>query len=51
MVQSIDQFKSLISAKDGVARPNLYRIKFPSMPGATAEAHCHLGRGPWIRTR
>ena len=37
MVQSIDQFKSLISAKDGVARPNLYRIKFPSMPGATAE--------------
>lgn len=37
MVQSIDQFKSLISAKGGVARPNLFRIKFPSMPGATSE--------------
>ena len=37
MVQSIDQFKSLVSAKDGVARPNLFRIKFPSLPGSTAE--------------
>lgn len=37
MVQTIDQFKSLVSAKGGIARPNLFRIKFPSLPGATAE--------------
>ena len=37
MVQSIDQLKSLVSAKDGVARPNLFRIKFPSLPGASSD--------------
>ena len=37
MVSTIDQFKSLVSAKGGVARPNLFRIKFPSIPGATSE--------------
>jgi len=37
MVQTIDQFKSLVTAKGGIARPNLFRIKFPSLPGATAE--------------
>jgi hypothetical protein len=37
MVATIDKFKSLISAKGGMARPNLFRIKFPSLPGATAE--------------
>ena len=37
MVQSIDQLKSLVSAKDGIARPNLFRIKFPSLPGASSE--------------
>ena len=37
MVQSIDQFKSLISNKRGIARPNLFRIKFPSLPGSTSE--------------
>jgi len=37
MVATIDKFKSLISAKGGIARPNLFRIKFPSLPGATAE--------------
>ena len=37
MVSTIDQFKSLVGAKGGIARPNLFRIKFPSLPGATAE--------------
>jgi len=37
MVATIDKFKSLISAKGGIARPNLFRIKFPSLPGATSE--------------
>tara|TARA_R100000951_G_scaffold115714_1_gene124710 strand:- start:5603 stop:6304 length:702 start_codon:yes stop_codon:yes gene_type:complete len=37
MVATIDKFKSLISAKGGMARPNLFRIKFPSLPGATSE--------------
>lgn len=37
MVQTIDRFKSLINAKGGVARSNLFRIKFPSLPGATSE--------------
>ena len=37
MVSSIDQFKSLVNAKGGVARTNLFRIKFPSLPGATSE--------------
>jgi len=34
---AIDQFKSLVSNKGGMARPNLFRIKFPSLPGATSE--------------
>lgn len=37
MVQSIDQFKSLISNKDGIARTNLFRVKLPSLPGGTSE--------------
>ena len=37
MVSTIDQFKSLVSARGGIARPNLFRIKFPSIPGATSE--------------
>lgn len=37
MVATIDKFKSLIGAKGGMARPNLFRIKFPSLPGATSE--------------
>lgn len=37
MVQTIDQFKSLISNKDGIARTNLFRVKLPSLPGATSE--------------
>lgn len=37
MVSSIDQFKSLVSAKGGVARTNLFRIKFPSLAGASSE--------------
>lgn len=37
MVQSIDQFKSLINNKNGLARSNLFRVKLPSLPGATSE--------------
>lgn len=37
MVATIDKFKSLISAKGGIARSNLFRIKFPSLPGASSE--------------
>ena len=37
MAGTIDQLKSMISAKDGIARPNLFRIKFPSLPGASGE--------------
>ena len=37
MVESIDRFKSLISNKNGVARSNLFRVKLPSIPGATSE--------------
>ena len=37
MVATIDRFKSLVNAKGGIARPNLFRIKFPSLPGATSE--------------
>ena len=37
MANSLNQLKSLITAKGGVARPNLYRIKFPSLPGSTSE--------------
>lgn len=34
---NIDYFKSFIGAKDGIARSNLFRVKFPSLPGATSE--------------
>ena len=37
MAQSIDQFKSLINNKNGLARSNLFRVKLPSLPGATSE--------------
>lgn len=30
---SIDQFKSLVSSKEGIARSNLFRVKFPALPG------------------
>ena len=36
-MSSIDQLKSLVSRKDGIARPNVFRVKFPSIPGATSE--------------
>jgi len=36
-MSSIDQLKSLVSRKDGVARPNVFRVKLPSIPGATSE--------------
>lgn len=34
---SIDQFKSLVSRKGGLARANIFRVKLPSIPGATSE--------------
>lgn len=34
-MSSIDQFKSIVSAKEGVARPNLFAVELPSLPGAT----------------
>jgi len=37
MVATIDKFKSLVSAKGGIARTNLFRIKFPTLAGATSE--------------
>lgn len=32
---SIDQFKSLVSQKNGIARPNLFRVQLPALPGAS----------------
>lgn len=37
MSNSVDYLKSLISQKNGIARPNLFRVKLPSLPGATSE--------------
>ena len=34
---NIEQMKSLISRKDGIARSNVFRVKLPSLPGATSE--------------
>lgn len=34
---NIDQFKSLVSLKGGLARANVFRVKLPSIPGATSE--------------
>jgi hypothetical protein len=33
---SIEQLKSLISSKGGVARPNVFRVFLPSIPGASS---------------
>jgi len=33
---NIDQFKSLISSKQGVARPNVFKVELPSIPGASS---------------
>ena len=37
MAYSIDQMKSLISRKGGVSEANVFRVEFPSLPGASAE--------------
>lgn len=37
MAGTVDQFKSLVSAKGGLARNNLWRVKLPSLPGGRAE--------------
>lgn len=36
MANNIDQFKSLVSQKQGVARPNVFKVELPSIPGATS---------------
>ena len=36
MGNSIDQLKGLISQKGGVAKPNVFRVLLPSIPGATS---------------
>lgn len=33
---SVDELKSLISAKDGIARSNIFRVELPSLPGANS---------------
>jgi len=33
---SIEQLKSIISQKDGIARGNVFSVRLPSMPGATS---------------
>jgi len=33
---SIEEFKSLVTNKNGLARSNLYRIKLPALPGASS---------------
>lgn len=37
MSDSIDRLKSLMSQRDGIARSNLFRVKLPTLPGATME--------------
>jgi len=34
---SIEQLRSLVTQKDGIARGNVFRVKLPSMPGASSE--------------
>tara|TARA_R110000868_G_scaffold382366_1_gene648949 strand:+ start:29405 stop:30124 length:720 start_codon:yes stop_codon:yes gene_type:complete len=36
MSYSIDEIKGLMNAKDGAAKPNLFRVQLPSLPGATS---------------
>lgn len=36
MVANLDDLKSLISAKEGAARSNLFRVELPTLPGATS---------------
>jgi len=33
---SVDEFKSLVTQKQGLARSNLYRVKLPALPGASS---------------
>lgn len=36
MANSIDQLKGLISEKGGIARPNIFRVELPTLPGMTS---------------
>ena len=33
---SVDEFKSLVTQKQGLARSNLYRVKLPALTGASS---------------
>jgi hypothetical protein len=33
---SVDEFKSLVTQKSGIARSNLFRVKLPALPGASS---------------
>ena len=37
MVARLDEFKGLVAAKGGLARPNMFRVQLPTLPGATRE--------------
>jgi len=37
MVAKLDDFKSLVSNRSGVARTNTFRVQLPTLPGATRE--------------
>lgn len=41
-MDTIDQFKSLISAKGGVARANVFRVRLPSLPGVASSRDISL---------
>ena len=34
-LSALDDFKALVSQKDGIARTNVFRVELPSLPGAT----------------
>tara|TARA_Y100000389_G_scaffold29280_1_gene24952 strand:- start:2837 stop:3418 length:582 start_codon:yes stop_codon:yes gene_type:complete len=35
-MDTIDQFKSLVSSKGGIARTNVFRVRLPSLPGVAS---------------
>ena len=41
-MDTIDQFKSLVSAKGGVARANVFRVRLPSLPGVASSRDISL---------
>ena len=41
-MDTIDQFKSLVSSKGGVARANVFRVRLPSLPGVASSRDISL---------